>query len=1517
MVTGNAKIIRIKNSIQDKEIKKIFSKEDNSEGRNYPPEFMRAHEKSLRALLPSQYDEMLNRYDKLFLEVRHVAAFLESYIAIEYKIVDCNVLETVKNIKTINADFAWQRSVLNSAYYEKGIKAGRFTAKDVLSFTERNPEYLDFFLPLLAGCDDAEIWEKLNGYVKNAKLEDTLRFSLFRAMLGTGNVNALSYYLGEIEKNNYYRFKVLGEVTVEMGDYDCNLPPKQTVAVLKDVVQGKQKEYLAKSFKESYYFQRALDRISHEEFSRYIRLVLSEGAPNARHALLHNLNMDAVCRNYTADIFTGQLSLEDYSFFHHRVDCKWMNRDVLPVVFDRLLTIYDGMDKVNYHYKTNDDVSFARDVSKKSLVGNLAEAAIRLNDRKYIDCLDARYDSFKEDAQGLYLRTVGDRTKLDRRACAVRFLKTDNFDALTVYDKMKIVLTYDEAVLVSDFLKTKKQSIKTKIVKEFLASPDQDKICEYLLHAKEDYKVSVGKEMQNAADKVARGKLKEFSEYSRYQTNECVFTLQEPRSEIDKITSQTFPAFRYKGVSLKRLKNFFDRLSEFVERNKNYEYKAWIGEGMDTFGSHFYALRSVRREEDKFINYPLGKDLKTLFQSCLTGEELASLLLLISFHNKSDKIYYSAVYGKKLIGDQTGKLYAFLNEIRKPKDQRNYLYNMVTMLYSAILNELISVEIRAALNLLFTRPEFFELEKKENVNSYRIYGRSLWGAYVEVWQDSLRRSRDEAVLKVIAYTLCMRLKNGLPTHMSLNIATILSEKKIISPELLRYIIIKDSIWLRQLTDEKSALYLYRAEYPYPAFKEYMLELIDDSVNAELTRGNLATPYNTVVRSINRIAGATYFVRAIAAIRGLTIVRSPFGSEKNESISMIMKYSVKAESDTYEKFVALLEEYKITREELVRATLFNPAFIDYAAKYLAIPYFKLAVYYFIAHLNDSISYGEEGLYARRIETIKEFSDINYLDFKDGAFDYEWYKEMVEKVPAKDLKLIYENAKYVTVGGLHKRAQRFFDAMNGKITKAECLEKMTGTRNKDYCLIYSLIPISDKQDLRDRYLVLQDFLKESKKYGAQRQLSERRTVDLALENLARAAGYADTNLFIFEIEADYPHDIYKTYVIDEVEITPEIVENSYKVSYKVTKNGKKISSIPSKYAKNETVLQLKEEIKQLNQKFKRIAKSFEAAMCNGIPFTPEQLKHMSRERTIETVLSHLLFLSKGKLAVFKNGVLTDFGGKEIVDGEVYVAHPVQLKKADLLTEAIGYIVKNNVKQPFQQVLREIYMKSETELLQEEVLRFKGFNVDLKKCISALKGKGWGTSEDIGLRKVFYRSDTVAALFRKFDELYLYDFENVERELHGIYFLNRKTEEIIPLKSVDDVTFSETLRDVDLMITISANAIYDYDLAKSTVEIRHEILRSIISILGLKNVSFLKDNISVKGTYGTYIINIRTGLVFKEGKGNLLLDTVYSTNKPLLLDFIDEDPMTADIISKALILSNDQAIRDPYILREIKDF
>ena len=364
-------------------------------------------------------------------------------------------------------------------------------------------------------------------------------------------------------------------------------------------------------------------------------------------------------------------------------------------------------------------------------------------------------------------------------------------------------------------------------------------------------------------------------------------------------------------------------------------------------------------------------------------------------------------------------------------------------------------------------------------------------------------------------------------------------------------------------------------------------------------------------------------------------------------------------------------------------------------------------------------------------------------------------MTEEIPAERIKMIYDNAKYVTVGGLHKRAQRFFDAMNGKISKEECVERIAASRNKDFCLVYSLIPLQGREDLRERYLFLQDFLKGSKKYGAQRQLGERRTVDIALDNLARAAGYADTGIFVFELEADYPHDIYRTYTAEDLELTPTIPENAYKVTLQIERKGKRLAAVPAKYAKDQTVVWLKEEVKQLNQKFRRIAASFEGAMCDGTAFTSQQLERMSRERTIAHTLSGLVFLADGKLAVFSDGALRDTEGGKIQSRAVYVAHPVELKKAGLLRAAIDRVVRTTSASLSNRSCAKFISRAKRSARRR---RSSASAVQRRseKCIAALKGRGWGVSDDIGLRKVYHASGVVAALFRKFDDFYLYDLK-----------------------------------------------------------------------------------------------------------------------------------------------------------------
>lgn len=1499
-------IIKAINALDDEEVKRELLRDGSSV---FLLGFVREHEKAFRALLPTFFDDYMDDYreytDETAAHVYISRKTFMAYLCLETGVVNGGDFRTVVGFTAAGVDVNDLENVssLSSELFRDGVLTEKHGDKQLLAFLDEKPEYLRYFLPLMCSVYDPVFLSALSEYVKSAGLQDTLRVYIFRAMFDSSDPEMLLRCLDEIDGNNYYRFKALTEAAVMAGNYTAALPPKELVGVLRDAANSAVDKYYTSDFKHAYYFTGAYDRLHAKAFCSFAVDLLSRGGDRARWALLYRLSSKSVNVKYAREIFGGKLTCEDLSFFIGRIDADVMERNVVPTAFETLFRLLTGMDKVSYHYKTDGDVMFARDISKAGIIGKLAELAVRSGNGEYIRRLDGIYDTLKEEAQVRYLAMVGNKTALDTRLCAVKFLKTDNYSAVHYYDDRNIKLSYDEAVLVSDYLKTKKEGVKSKIIKAYLASPDRDKIAEYLLSRAEDYKRAAGEEIKKSRGKIDGKKLdKKTDRYSRW-FGESVFTVDKPEGEIQKLAAVKTDIPTVKPLTVKQVAAFFAALDKFILDHRNHEYAAFYTEGLVTFGSVFSRLKDTEPGADGFEAYPLGGEIKALIRDNFSAETIAGILILAHCVESGNKKLYAALCGNKLFGD-ANKNYEYVKLLDIGYWGMNS-FTVVRRLEKAVAKELLDEKTILSIYATFARDGALD---KYKCDTERVYGAN---DYPALYCRLLTDSQNDETLKTLV-CLESRLVNAGVTHkFSLDLTTKAYERGYISDGLARYFLLENES-LGGLMMPSSSQCVMRSDYNDRKSKALVLDFIDRALDVEFARGSLQTQYSRLLGRTGRFYGAEKFFRAIAALRGLTWVRSPYGNEKNETLSYILKCTVKGDGDTYESFAALIDKYGITDDELLRATLFNPEFVDFTARYLGVPHLKLAVFWFIAHLNESL-YGDKE--ERRIEQIKEFSDISYPDFKDGAFDCKWYAEMKELVPESVLKRIYADAKYVTVGGLHKRAQRFFDAYGGNIQKSECLEKIRTTRNKDYCLIYSLIPVEDRNDLYERYSVLAEFKRESKQFGAQRQLSERRTVDIALENLARAAGYASPDIFMFEMESETPSDIYKPHVAGDITITPYIDERKFKISYTVEKDGKRLSAIPSKYSKNETVVELREKIKANNQKFRRIIVGFENAMNIRTQFTTEQLSAMCREPLIAVTLGKLVLSADGKLCMFDGG-LKDLDGNPIKTASVCVAHAADLKQKGLLSAAVEYVVKNNIRQPFKQALREIYTKTDAELGQDEVLRFKGFEVDLKKSVAALKGKGWGVSEDIGLRKVHYAADTVSVIFRECDCLYSADYENVNRELHGIFFLKRKSGEIMPVKDVDPITFSETLRDVDLMISVSSKVIYDFELAMSTVEVRHEVLRSIVGILGLTNVSLLKDNIRVEGQYGTYTVNIRTGLVFKDGKGNLALDTVYSKDKPILLDFVDEDPTTVDIISKAILLSNDGAVKDPSILREIKD-
>ena len=74
-------------------------------------------------------------------------------------------------------------------------------------------------------------------------------------------------------------------------------------------------------------------------------------------------------------------------------------------------------------------------------------------------------------------------------------------------------------------------------------------------------------------------------------------------------------------------------------------------------------------------------------------------------------------------------------------------------------------------------------------------------------------------------------------------------------------------------------------------------------------------------------------------------------------------------------------------------------------------------------------------------------------------------------------------------------------------------------------------------------------------------------------------------------------------------------------------------------------------------------------------------------------------------------------------------------------------------------------------------------------------------------------------------------------------------------------------------------------------------------------------IAGTRANYTVHLGSGVVHQKGGAMLHILPVHSQKRgKLFLPFVDEDPKTAEIMSKIVLLAEDQSIKDPSILEQI---
>lgn len=710
------------------------------------------------------------------------------------------------------------------------------------------------------------------------------------------------------------------------------------------------------------------------------------------------------------------------------------------------------------------------------------------------------------------------------------------------------------------------------------------------------------------------------------------------------------------------------------------------------------------------------------------------------------------------------------------------------------------------------------------------------------------------------------------------------------------------------TDEDFAMLQYADEVCTP--------LVRRIIDAELKRGDTETVYSSLVGNIQRIWGAEDFMAILSALGKDKLLRSYyFGSQghgRTESLCTMLGVCVPAKTNTADDLRRLMKQHKISEKRLIEAALYSPEWIELVGETIGLSGFRSAAYYFMAHMNEDFDDVRKARIAR-------FTPLSIEELQNGAFDIGWFRSAHEDVGEKYFDLIYDAAKYITSGAKHARARKYADAVLGRLELAATKEEIIAKRNKDLLMAYALIPLSGEDDLQSRYLYIQQFLKESRGFGAQRAASEKTAGEIALTNLALNAGYADSMRLTLRMETrlvEENRELFEPHAIDDMTVQLTVDDQGV-TSLLCEKGGKALKSIPAKYKKHEYILRLNDMKKQLVEQQRRAKRMLEDAMEASTVFTAGEIAALMGNPVIAPMLRNLVFKQDERFGFVDGLTLTDAeGATTALDAadELVVAHPFHLWKAQQWLPFRQKIYADHMVQPFRQVFRELYVKTPDELGKDTSLRYAGNQIQPARTMACLKTRRWIADVEAGLQKIYYKENIVATIWALADWFSPADIE--APTLEWVAFLDRKTGKQLKIDDVPEIIFSEVMRDVDLAVSVAHAGGVDPETSHSTMEIRAAILSFTLPLFRLSNVEIKDRHAIITSELAQYSVHLGSGVVHQIGGTMLSVLPVHSQHRgKLFLPFVDEDPKTAEIISKVLLFAEDGKIKDPTILEQIR--
>jgi hypothetical protein len=287
----------------------------------------------------------------------------------------------------------------------------------------------------------------------------------------------------------------------------------------------------------------------------------------------------------------------------------------------------------------------------------------------------------------------------------------------------------------------------------------------------------------------------------------------------------------------------------------------------------------------------------------------------------------------------------------------------------------------------------------------------------------------------------------------------------------------------------------------------------------------------------------------------------------------------------------------------------------------------------------------------------------------------------------------------------------------------------------------------------------------------------------------------------------------------------------------------------------------------------------------------------------------------LGFWQEGELVDTtGSTQAVGDTLQIAHCTDLYASGQWGAYQAYCFTEQMQQPFKQVFRELYVPTEDELGEKaRSRRYAGHQVQPQKTLALLKTRGWTVNYEEGLQKTYHKEGFIARMFALADWFTPADVESPT--LETVEFTNLKTWENVPFEEISPRIFSEVMRDIDLVVSVAHVGDVDPEASQSTIELRTAIVRETARLFKLDNVTLKGNHALIKGGKNDYSVHLGSAIAHKMPGVALSILPVHSQHRGrMFLPFLDEDPKTAEIMSKILLLAKEQEIQDPTILQQL---